>query len=58
MTFGDLTINAYCDIVDQVDSAQINRAAARALSGKPTMTVSGGAINLVPGITDVSRMLS
>lgn len=55
MTFGDLTINAYCDMVDAVDSAQINRAAAKALSGKPTMSVSGGAINLVPNITDVAR---
>lgn len=58
MTFGDLTINAYCDIVDQVDSAQINRAAARCFAGKPTMTVSGGAVNLVPSITDVSRQLN
>ena len=58
MTFGDLTINAYCDIVDQVDSAQINRAATKALGGVPTMVVSGGAINLVPSATEVSRQLN
>lgn len=57
MTFGDLTINAYCDMVDAVDSAQINKAAEKALSGKPTMTVAGGAINLVPSVTDVARQL-
>jgi len=58
MTFGDLTINAYCDIVDQVSSAQINKAASKALSGVPTMVVAGGAINLVPSTTEVARQLN
>lgn len=53
MTFGDLTFHQYCDKIDAVTSDQINRVAARVLSGKPTMLVTGGAINLVPTITDV-----
>jgi len=58
MTFGDLTISAYCDMVDAVSSEQINKAATKCFAGKPTMTVSGGAINLVPSITDVARQLN
>jgi predicted Zn-dependent peptidase len=56
-TFGDLTFHQYLDQIDNVTSAQINRAATNLLSGKPTMVVTGGAINLVPGITDVQRQL-
>lgn len=58
MTFGDLTFHQYCDKIDQVTSSDINRIAARTLSGKPTLLVSGGAINLVPGVTEVSRQLN
>lgn len=57
MTFGDLTFHQYCDKIDAVTSDQINRAASRVLAGKPTMLVTGGAINLVPTITDVQRQL-
>lgn len=53
MTFGDLTFHKYCDKIDAVTSEQINRAAERVLGGKPTLLVTGGAINLVPGVTDV-----
>lgn len=58
MTFGDLTFHKYCENIDAVTSSQINRAADRILGGKPTMVVTGGAINLVPNITDVQRQLS
>jgi mitochondrial-processing peptidase subunit alpha len=58
MTFGDLNFQQYCDKIDSVSSEQINRAAARVLSGKPTMVVTGGAINMVPTITDVQRQLN
>ena len=58
MTFGDLNFQQYCDKIDSVSSEQINRAAARVLSGKPTMVVTGGAINMVPSITDVHRQLN
>jgi predicted Zn-dependent peptidase len=57
MTFGDLTFHQYCDKIDAVTSEQINRVMARTLGGKPTMLVTGGAINLVPTITDVQRQL-
>ena len=58
MTFGDLTFAQYCDRIDAVTSEQINAAATRVLSGKPTMLVTGGAINLVPSITEVARQLN
>ena len=51
MTYGDLNFHQYCDKIDAVTSSQINAAASRVLSGKPTMIVTGGAINLVPNIT-------
>lgn len=57
-TFGDLNFHQYCDKIDAVSSEQINRAAARTMSGKPTMVVTGGAINMVPTITDVARQLN
>ena len=58
MTFGDLTFAQYCDRIDAVTSAQINAAAKLALSGKPTMLVTGGAINLVPTVTEVAGQLN
>jgi processing peptidase subunit alpha len=57
-TFGALNIHEYIDKINAVTSDQINRAATKCLAGKPTMVVSGGAVNLVPGISDVSRMLN
>ena len=57
MTFGDLTFHQYCDKIDNVTSSQINSVASRLLSGKPTLVVTGGAINLVPSVTDVARQL-
>lgn len=58
MTFGDLTFHQYCEKIDEVTSNDINRVAEHVLSGAPTLLVSGGAINLVPGVTDVSRQLN
>ena len=58
MTFGDLNFHQYCEKIDAVTSNQINRAADRCFSGKPTMVVTGGAINMVPTITDVARQLN
>jgi predicted Zn-dependent peptidase len=58
MTFGDLTFHQYCEKIDAVSSNDINRVATTLLSGKPTMIVSGGAINLVPSVTEVSRQLN
>jgi processing peptidase subunit alpha len=56
-TFGDLTFHKYCDQIDAVTSQQINEAATKCFAGSPTLLVTGGAINLVPNITDVSRQL-
>ena len=58
LTFGDLTFHQYCDKIDSVTSRDINRVAEKLLSGKPTLLVTGGAINLVPSVTDVSRQLN
>ena len=58
MTFGDLTFHQYCDKIDAVTSRDINSVAEKLLSGKPTLLVTGGAINLVPNVTDVSRQLN
>ena len=58
MTYGDLTFHQYCENIDNVTSAQINSVASKMLAGKPTMVVTGGAINLVPSVTDVSRQLN
>jgi processing peptidase subunit alpha len=58
MTFGDLTFHKYCEKIDAVTSAQINQVASKVLSGQPTLLVQGGAINLVPGVTEVSRQLN
>merc|ERR1712032_944699 len=58
MTYGNLTFQDYCDNIDAVTSDQINAVATQLLAGKPTMLVTGGAINLVPSVTDVSRQLN
>jgi len=58
MTYGNLTFQDYCDSIDAVTSSQINSVATNLLAGKPTMLVTGGAINLVPSVTDVSRQLN
>lgn len=57
LTFGDLTFHQYADLIDRVTAEDINRAASKTLATKPTMIVTGGAINLVPTITDVQRQL-
>ena len=57
LTYGDLTFHQYAEQIDRVTSEDIRRAASRTLSTKPTLLVTGGAINLVPTITEVSRQL-
>ena len=59
MTMGaNLTFHQYCDSIDAVTSDQINSAAEKAMSGAPTMVVTGDSINLVPNVTDVQRQLN
>jgi len=55
MTFGDLTFHQYCEKIDAVTSSDINAVASKLLSGKPTLLVTGGAINMVSSAADVSR---
>jgi len=55
---GSLTLWKHCQAIDAVTSEQINSAVSRALQGKPTMVVTGGSINMVPSMTDVSRQLA
>jgi predicted Zn-dependent peptidase len=52
-THGALTLQNHCQAIDAVTSSDINAAARRVMSGKPTMVVTGGAINLVPSMTEV-----
>jgi len=58
MTYGDLTFHQYCSKIDAVTSHDINSVATRLLAGKPTMLVTGGAINMVSSAADVSRQLN
>lgn len=57
LNHGDLTFHQYADKIDNVTASEINAVAGRVLSGKPTLLVTGGAINLVPSVTDVARQL-
>jgi hypothetical protein len=54
---GNMTLWKHCEAIDAVTGAQINAAATLALTGKPTMIVTGGSINMVPSMTDVQRQL-
>lgn len=53
--FGELSFHKYVDFIDQVTVKDINRAAKEIIYGKPTLVVTGDAINLVPNVTDVSK---
>ena len=55
---GELNLHKQCDMIDSVSAEDVNRIAEKIFSGKPTMVVTGGAINLVPNITDVQRQLN
>jgi predicted Zn-dependent peptidase len=54
---GSLTMWKQMEAIESVTSAQINECAKRMMATKPTMVVTGGAINLVPSMTDVTRQL-
>lgn len=57
-THGNITVTQFMDHIDRVTSHDINNACRAILAGKPTMVVTGGAINLVPSMTDVQRQLA
>lgn len=44
-------------MIDGVTSERINQATERMLQGKPTLVVTGNAINLVPSIADIQGMI-
>jgi hypothetical protein len=47
----------YLDLIDGVTSQDINKAAELLLKSKPTMVVTGNAVNLVPSIADIQGRL-
>ena len=53
-----MTFHKYGEMIDSVTSSQINSAADKAFSEKPSLVVTGDAINLVPNITDVHKQLN
>lgn len=58
MTHGELTFHLYADKIDAVTMADVERFLTKTLAGKPTLLVTGGAINLVPSASDVQKMLN
>lgn len=58
MTFGKLTFHNYLEQIDKITSSDINAVASQMIAGLPTMVVTGSAINVVPSVTDVQKMLN
>jgi mitochondrial-processing peptidase subunit alpha len=58
MTYGKLTFHDYLEAIDRITSDDINNIAREMLKGVPTMVVTGSAINIVPSVTDVQKMLN
>ncbi len=56
-THGALTLYNHCQAIETVSSSDSNNAERRVLSGKPTMVVTGCAINLVLSMAEVQRQL-
>jgi len=54
-TFGELSFHSYTKQIDSITVSDINRAAREMFVGKPTLVVTGDAINLVPNVTDVAK---
>ena len=44
-------------MIDNVTSDQINRAVDRLVQGRPTLVVTGNAVNLVPSTADIQTKL-
>eukprot|EP00347_Sterkiella_histriomuscorum_P001866 403370379 len=58
MTYKKLTFMDYCNSIDKVTSEQINKAAHKALSSKPTLIVSGNNIDQVPSFEQIHRYVN
>jgi len=50
-------LNQYLTLIDNVTSEQINKAVEKLLKGRPTLIVTGNAVNLVPSIADIQTKL-
>lgn len=57
-TFQDVNFLKYIQWIDSVTVKQINETVNRLLLTRPTMVVTGSAVNLVPSISDIHKKLS
>jgi processing peptidase subunit alpha len=57
-TFGTLTFQHYLENIDAVTSDQINQIAIEMLKGRPTLVVTGSAINTVQSLGDINKLLN
>lgn len=44
-------------MIDSVTSSDINKAVEHLLKSKPTMVVTGNAVNLIPSVADIQGRL-
>jgi len=44
-------------LIDNVTSEQVNKAVERLVKRRPTLVVTGNAVNLVPSISDIQTKL-
>ena len=47
----------YANLIEQVTSKDINEAAELLIGRKPTLVVTGNAVNLVPSVADIQQRL-
>jgi hypothetical protein len=55
--FGRIMNYDYINLIDQVTGKDINEAINLLLEKKPTMVVTGNAVNLVPSLHDIQQKL-
>lgn len=44
-------------MIDNVTSEKVNRAVESLVKGRPTLVVTGNAVNLVPSVSDIQAKL-
>jgi hypothetical protein len=47
----------YAQLIEQVSSKDINEAAELLIGRKPTLVVTGNAVNIVPSVADIQKQL-
>jgi len=57
-TFKDVDINKYIRWIDEITPQHLSEAVNNILKGKPTMVVTGSAVNLVPSVGDIHKKIS